>query len=90
MSDYLVVPVFGRHGKFVDFESIYDETGWETGSRVVLKDSTSRFERQIASRRYVHLEPNVGIGVWDHYTFEKRSTNVDYCKRMAGRSNGTQ
>ena len=71
MSDYLVAPVFERHGNLVDFEPVYDDAGQRTGSRIMLEDSSGRFEGKITGWRFVHLEPNVGIGLWDRYNLRE-------------------
>jgi len=71
MLDYLVTPVFERDGKLVDVEPICDERGERVGSRIVLEDKDGRFEGKIVDWRFIHLEPNVGIGLWDRFNLRE-------------------
>jgi len=71
MLDYLVAPVFKRQGKLVDIEPTYDDEGNRIGSRVILEDKKGRFEGEVASWRFIHLEPNIGIGLWDRYNLRE-------------------
>src|SRR5262245_33618694 len=71
MLDYLVTPVFEREGRLVDIEPVYDPEGRRLPSRIVLEDGVGRFEGKIVSWRFVHLEPNVGIGLWDRFNLRE-------------------
>jgi hypothetical protein len=71
MLDYLVTPVFEREGRLVDIEPVFDSAGQRLPSRIVLEDGVGRFEGKIVSWRFVHLEPNVGIGLWDRYSLRE-------------------
>jgi hypothetical protein len=71
MLDYLVTPVFERDGKLADIEPVYDGAGRRIGSRIVLEDRDGRFEGSIVDWRFIHLEPNVGIGLWDRYNLRE-------------------
>lgn len=81
MSDYLVAPVFARPGKLVDIEPKYDESGRRVGSRVVLEDAEGRFEGKITDWQFIHLEPNIGIGLWDRYNL--REEEMERCQSDA-------
>ncbi|MBI1388341.1 MAG: hypothetical protein GC154_07830 [bacterium] len=90
MCDYLVMPVFKRNGRLVDIRSDYNEAGERVGATAILQDDKGRFEGEIAEWRFIHLEPNVGIGLWDRYNLreevhereaaeaEKRKFNWDH------------
>jgi len=71
MLDYLVTPVFERDGKLADVEPICDAHGERVGSRIVLEDKDGRFEGKIVDWRFIHLEPNVGIGLWDRFNLRE-------------------
>jgi hypothetical protein len=71
MLDYLVTPVFERDGRLVDIEPVFDARGKRLPSRIVLEDGVGRFEGKIVSWRFVHLEPNVGIGLWDRFNLRE-------------------
>lgn len=71
MLDYLVTPVFERSGRLIDIEPTYDGSGRRTGARIILEDPDGRFEGRIAGWRFVHLEPNVGIGLWDRFNLRE-------------------
>ena len=71
MLDYLVTPVFEREGRVADIEPIYDAQGTRIGSRIVLEDGQGRFEAKINGWRFIHLEPNVGIGLWDRFNLRE-------------------
>jgi hypothetical protein len=71
MLDYLVTPTFEREGRLADIEPIYDGAGQRVGSRIVLEDSRGRFEGRITGWRFIHLEPNVGIGLWDRFNLRE-------------------
>ena len=71
MHDFLTTPTFKRPGRLVDIEPDYDETGRRIGSRIILEDKDGRFEGEIAGWRFIHLEPNVGIGLWDRYNLRE-------------------
>lgn len=71
MLDYLVTPVFEREGRLADVEPVYDQGGKRTGSRIILEDGAGRFEARITGWRFIHLEPNVGIGLWDRFNLRE-------------------
>ncbi len=71
MLDYLVTPVFEREGRLVDIEPRYDAAGKRLSSRIILEDGSGRFEGKIVSWRFIHLEPNVGIGLWDRFNLRE-------------------
>jgi hypothetical protein len=71
MLDYLVTPVFEREGRLADIEPLYDNAGERTGSRIILEDARGRFEGRITGWRFIHLEPNVGIGLWDRFNLRE-------------------
>jgi hypothetical protein len=82
MLDFLVTPVFEREGRLVDVEPRHDECGRRVGSRFVLEDGEGRFEGRIVGWRFIHLEPNVGIGLWDRFSlceeaWERRSAEAE-------------
>lgn len=55
----------------MDIEPEYDEKGNRIGSKVILQDENGRFEGEIIDWKFIHLEPNVGIGLWDRYTLRE-------------------
>jgi hypothetical protein len=71
MLDYLVTPVFARPGRLVDIEPQYDGDGKPSGSVAMLEDDCGRFEGEIVEWRFIHLEPNVGIGLWDRFNLRE-------------------
>lgn len=71
MLDYLITPVFERDGKLVDIEPRFDERGERIESAVILEDGQGRFEGKITGWRLIHLEPNVGIGLWDRFSLRE-------------------
>ena len=71
MLDYLVTPVFARPGRLVDIEPQYDADGLASGSVAILEDESGRFEGQIVDWHFIHLEPNVGIGLWDRFNLRE-------------------
>jgi hypothetical protein len=71
MLDYLATPVFERPGRLVDIEPEYGDSGERIGSRVILEGPEGRYEGKIAGWRFIHLEPNVGIGLWDRYNLRE-------------------
>ncbi len=71
MLDYLVTPVFVRDGKLVDIEPRFGSNGERLPSAIILEDAEGRFEGTIASWRFIHLEPNVGIGLWDRFSLRE-------------------
>ncbi|MDP8243483.1 MAG: hypothetical protein P9L94_05320 [Candidatus Hinthialibacter antarcticus] len=71
MCDYLVLPVFKRNGRLVDLEPEWDAQGRRIGTKAVLQDERGRFEGEIAEWQFIHLEPNVGIGLWDRYNLRE-------------------
>jgi len=73
MCDYVITPVFKRRGRLVDIEPVFDETGRRVGSKPILQDETGRFEGEIVGWQFIHLEPNVGIGLWDRYNLREEA-----------------
>jgi hypothetical protein len=71
MLDYLATPVFERDGKLVDIEPRFDARGERLASAIMLEDSRGRFEGRIVDWRFIHLEPNVGIGLWDRFNLRE-------------------
>lgn len=71
MSDYLLTPVFKRRGRLVEIRPEYDDTGRRIGSVPIMQDEGGRFEGEIVDWRFIHLEPNVGIGLWDRYNLRE-------------------
>jgi len=81
MLDYLVTPVFSRPGRLVDIEPVYDGAGERVGSVPVLQDEEGRFQARISSWRFIHLEPNVGIGLWDRFNLREEVIEEQASKR---------
>jgi hypothetical protein len=81
MLDYLATPVFKRRGRLVDIEPEYDENGRRIGSKVILQDEQGRFEGEIVDWKFIHLEPNVGVGLWDRYTLREEENERRKAKR---------
>jgi len=71
MCDYVIMPVYKRRGRLVDIEPIYDSDGRRIGSKPILQDESGRFEGEIEDWKFIHLEPNVGIGLWDRYNLRE-------------------
>jgi hypothetical protein len=71
MLDYLITPEFERDGKLVDIEPRFDDRGERIESAVILEDGRGRFEGKVAGWRLIHLEPNVGIGLWDRFSLRE-------------------
>ena len=71
MLDYLVSPVFSQPGRLVDVEPIFDDGGRRIGSVPILQNETGRFQAEISAWNFIHLEPNVGIGLWDRFTLRE-------------------
>ena len=71
MLDFLVSPVFAHPGRLVDIEPVFDETGRRTGSLPIVQDEKGRHESKIKSWKFIHLEPNVGIGLWDRFNLRE-------------------
>jgi hypothetical protein len=71
MLDYLVTAVFERDGKLVDIEPRFDCRGERLPSAIILEDAQGRFEAKIVGWRLIHLEPNVGIGLWDRFNLRE-------------------
>ncbi|MBT3345805.1 MAG: hypothetical protein HN404_22600 [Gemmatimonadetes bacterium] len=71
MLDFLVSPVFAHPGRLVDIEPVFDETGRRTGSVPIVQDEAGRHESTIKSWKFIHLEPNVGIGLWDRFNLRE-------------------
>ncbi len=80
MVDYLVTPIFKRTGRLVDIAPEYDENGDRVGSTVILEDEEGRFEGEIVDWKFIHLEPNVGIGLWDRYTLREEEIETQQAK----------
>jgi hypothetical protein len=81
MLDYLVTPVFDRPGRLVDIEPVYDEQGRRTGSVPILQDERGRFPAGIASWQFIHLEPNVGVGLWDRFNLREEVLEQEASRR---------
>ncbi len=73
MLDYLASPVFSRPGRLVDIEPIYDEAGRRIGSVPILQDEHGRAPADITGWEFIHLEPNVGIGLWDRFNLREEA-----------------
>ncbi|MBZ0258050.1 hypothetical protein K8I31_18440 [bacterium] len=73
MCDYLVLPVFKRNGRLVDLEPEWDGQGRRIGTKAILQDENGRFEGEVAEWQFIHLEPNVGIGLWDRYNLREET-----------------
>ena len=71
MLDYLVTPVFARPGRLVDIKPQYDANGEPSGSVAMLENESGRFEGEIVEWKFIHLEPNVGIGLWDRFNLRE-------------------
>ncbi|MEW6234251.1 MAG: hypothetical protein AB1656_02590 [Candidatus Omnitrophota bacterium] len=71
MSDYVIFPVYKRNGRLVDILPRIDENGRRIGSIPILQDEEGRFEGEIADWKFIHLEPNVGIGLWDRFNLRE-------------------
>ncbi len=81
MSDYLISPIFKRPGRLVDIEPFFDEEGNRIGSKPILQDEEGRFEGEIVDWQFIHLEPNVGIGLWDRYNLREEVNEAMKAKR---------
>jgi hypothetical protein len=84
MLDYLITPEFERDGKLVDIEPRFDDRGERIESAVILEDGRGRFEGKIVGWRLIHLEPNVGIGLWDRFSLREEEWERT-CSRQEGR-----
>ncbi len=73
MCDYVILPIFERNGRLVDILPEYDEKGRRIGSIPILQDEKGRFEGNIIDWKFIHLEPNVGIGLWDRYNLREQA-----------------
>jgi len=71
MLDFLVSPVFDRPGRLVDIQTVYDESGARAGSVPIVQSESGRSEARIKSWKFIHLEPNVGIGLWDRFNLRE-------------------
>ena len=71
MLDFLVSPVFDRPGRLVDIQTVYDESGKRLGSVPIVQSDSGRSEARIKSWKFIHLEPNVGIGLWDRFNLRE-------------------
>ena len=80
MLDYLVTPVFSRPGRLVDIEPVHDEAGNRIGSVPILQDEKGRFVAEIEDWQFIHLEPNVGIGLWDRFTLREEVLEQRACE----------
>lgn len=81
MLDYLVSPVFDRPGRLVDIEPVYDEGGRRVGSVPIVQDEQGRSRARITSWRFIHLEPNVGIGLWDRFNLREEVLEQEASRR---------
>ncbi len=80
MCDYVILPVYKRNGRLVDILPEYDDEGHRIGSKPILQDEEGRFEGKIIDWKFIHLEPNVGIGLWDRYNLRE-----EYAERQRSR-----
>ena len=64
----------------MDIAPDYDEFGERIGSKVILEDEEGRFEGEIVDWKFIHLEPNVGIGLWDRYTLREEEIEQQQAK----------
>ena len=71
MLDFLVSPVFSHPGRLVDIQPVFDESGTRSGSVPIVQDEAGRHETRIKSWKFIHLEPNVGIGLWDRFNLRE-------------------
>ena len=71
MLDFLVSPVFDRPGRLVDIQPVFDASGRRRGSTPILQDESGRSAAGIESWQFIHLEPNVGIGLWDRFNLRE-------------------
>ena len=71
MGDYVITPVYKRYGRLVDIQPLLDDNGRRIGSKPILQDAEGRFEGEIVKWKFIHLEPNVGIGLWDRYNLRE-------------------
>ncbi len=71
MCDYVIMPVFERRGRLVDILPVFDDNGRRIASKPILQDEEGRFEGRIIDWKFIHLEPNVGIGLWDRYNLRE-------------------
>ncbi len=81
MNDFVITPVYKRRGRLVDIKPIFDEEGRRIGSIPILQDETGRFEGEIADWKFILLEPNVGIGLWDRYNLREQVYEQEVCRR---------
>jgi hypothetical protein len=77
MSDYVISPVFEKRGRLVDIEPLFDDNGRRIGSKPILQDEEGRFEGKIVDWQFIHLEPNVGIGLWDRYNLREQANEIE-------------
>ncbi|MEW6753292.1 MAG: hypothetical protein AB1505_20270 [Candidatus Latescibacterota bacterium] len=82
MLDYLVSPVFSRPGRLVDVEPLYDEQGRRVGSAPILQDEGGRFRAEISGWSFIHLEPNVGVGLWDRFNLREEVLEAEASARQ--------
>ena len=50
-------------------------------SAIILEDSLGRFEGEITGWRFIHLEPNVGIGLWDRFSLREEEWETYFAAR---------
>ena len=50
---------------------MYDESGDRVGSAPIVQSASGRSEARIKSWKFIHLEPNVGIGLWDRFNLRE-------------------
>jgi hypothetical protein len=84
MLDYLVSPVFDRPGRLVDIEPMYDQAGRRVGSAPIVQDEHGRSQARITGWQFIHLEPNVGVGLWDRFNLREEVLETE-ASRRAGR-----
>jgi hypothetical protein len=68
MLDYLATPIYQRPGRLV--EIIWPRRD-DDPCRIVLEDQKGRFPAEIKGFRFVLLEPNIGIGLWDRVSLRE-------------------
>lgn len=87
MNDFVITPVYKRYGRLVDTQPAYDGQGRRIGSIPILQDKTGRFEGEITGWKFILLEPNVGIGLWDRYNLREQVNEQSACRREKRRFN---
>ena len=83
MGDFVITPVYKRYGRLVDIQPLFDDDGRRIGSKPILQDAGGRFDGEITKWKFIHLEPNVGIGLWDRFNL-REEVNERICARREG------